>query len=76
LRDRLFQPFGARPAGRDGRTGLGLATAAAAVEAHGGHIRYEDRPGGGAWFRLEVPLPPVATAGAGTPTPVLSPRAG
>jgi two-component system OmpR family sensor kinase len=57
LRDRLFQPFGTGPAGRDGRTGLGLATAAAAVEAHGGDIRYEDRPGGGAWFTLKVPLP-------------------
>jgi len=64
LRDRLFQPFGAGPAGRDGRSGLGLATAAAAVEAHGGHIRYEDRPGGGAWFRLEVPLPVPGPVGA------------
>jgi two-component system OmpR family sensor kinase len=78
LRDRLFQPFGAGPAGRDGRTGLGLATAAAAVAAHHGHIGYQDRPGGGAWFSLEVPLPSAGTADAADATgqmPVLSPRA-
>jgi two-component system, OmpR family, sensor kinase len=66
LRDRLFQPFGAGPSARDTRTGLGLATVAAAVHAHGGSVRYEDRPGGGAWFRIEVPVsgaePPVPGA--------------
>ncbi len=74
IRDRLFQPFGARPAGRDGRTGLGLATAAAAVEAHGGRLRYEDRPSGGAQFSLEVPLPPDPVAEAAAPVPLM--RAG
>jgi two-component system OmpR family sensor kinase len=56
LRDRLFQPFAMEPAGRDDRTGLGLATAAAAAEAHAGKIGYRDRPGGGAWFQLSIPL--------------------
>jgi two-component system, OmpR family, sensor kinase len=54
---RLFVPFGAREideAGRGG-TGLGLATAAAAVHAHGGEIGYRDRPGGGAIFWFRVP---------------------
>jgi len=71
IRDRLFQPFGARPAGRDGRTGLGLATAAAAVEAHGGHLRYDERPGGGAQFRLDVPLPPEPAPEAPRPVGLL-----
>jgi two-component system, OmpR family, sensor kinase len=75
LRDRLFQPFGVGPAGRDGRTGLGLATAAAAVAAHRGHIRYEDRPGGGACFSLEVPLPSAGTADATRPMRALAPPA-
>jgi signal transduction histidine kinase len=73
LHDRLFQPFGAGPAGRDGRSGLGLATAAAAVAAHRGHIRYADRPGGGAWFSLDVPLPSAGTDDATRPMPVLAP---
>jgi len=54
---RLFVPFGARSAGEAGTggTGLGLATAAAAVRAHGGEIGYRDRPGGGAIFWFRVP---------------------
>jgi signal transduction histidine kinase len=71
IRDRLFQPFGARPAGRDGRTGLGLATAVAAVEAHDGQLRYAERPGGGAQFTLEVPLPPEPDAEPAGPVVVV-----
>ena len=55
VRAVLFVPFASRARGRSEGTGLGLATAAAAVRAHGGEIRYEDRPGGGATFRLRVP---------------------
>lgn len=68
LRDRLFQPFGAGPAGRDGRAGLGLATAAAATIAHGGRITYQDRPGGGAWFRIMLPVGMTQTAGRSSTT--------
>ncbi len=51
----LFEPFTmARPVGSPG-TGLGLATAAAAVHAHGGAIGYEERQGGGARFWFWVP---------------------
>jgi len=53
IRERLFLPFAAR-SGQD-HSGLGLATAAAAVRAHGGAIRYADRPGGGAEFAFTVP---------------------
>ncbi|SCE98942.1 sensor histidine kinase [Micromonospora mirobrigensis] len=41
-------------AGTDG-TGLGLALVSAHVAAHGGRARVEDRPGGGARFRVELP---------------------
>lgn len=53
LRQRLFLPFAAR--GEAEHSGLGLATAAAAVHAHGGAISYRDRPGGGAQFVFTVP---------------------
>lgn len=53
VRPNLFLPFAAR-SGND-HSGLGLATAAAAVRAHGGVIRYADRPGGGAEFAFTVP---------------------
>lgn len=54
FRSSLFEPFAhARPTGSPG-SGLGLATAAAAVHAHGGAIGYDERQGGGArfWFWL------------------------
>ena len=53
IRPNLFLPFAARSG--DGHSGLGLATAAAAVRAHGGAISYADRPGGGAEFAFSVP---------------------
>ncbi len=58
LQGRLFEPFAtARAEG----TGLGLAVCAAIVQAHGGTIRGEGRPDGGARFVVELRL--RATAG-------------
>ena len=55
VRPGLFLPFASPAHGRIEGTGLGLATADAAVRAHDGEIRYEDRDGGGATFRFRVP---------------------
>lgn len=44
-------------------SGLGLAIARGLVEAHGGRIRVDDRPGGGARFTFSLPLPPARRAG-------------
>ena len=60
VRADLFRPFGARRRADDGTVhGLGLAIAAAAVQAQGGAIGFEDAPGGGARFWFTVPSSPA-----------------
>jgi two-component system sensor histidine kinase KdpD len=55
-RDRIFEKFsrGRRAANITG-AGLGLSIARSLVELHGGTLRYEDAPGGGATFVVNVP---------------------
>jgi two-component system, OmpR family, sensor kinase len=56
--EQIFERFHRLDGGRSrdtGGSGLGLAIARAIVEAHGGNIHAESRPGQGATFRLELP---------------------
>lgn len=63
-RESMFELY-RRGTGPVAGSGIGLATARRAVEAHGGRIGLEDAPGGGttAWFTL-----PVEPGLAGEPT--------
>lgn len=60
----IFQMFErGRKEGTEPGVGLGLAICRAIVEAHGGTIRGETRPGGGARFAFDLPRgePPAVT---------------
>jgi signal transduction histidine kinase len=56
-RKRIFEPFYRLPGAseREGGVGLGLALVKSIAERHGGTVRCEDRPGGGASFVVELP---------------------
>jgi two-component system, NtrC family, nitrogen regulation sensor histidine kinase NtrY len=53
IRERLFDPY--VTGGKDGGTGLGLALVRQTIEAHGGGVRHEVTPGGGATFVVTLP---------------------
>ncbi|TDC78258.1 HAMP domain-containing histidine kinase [Micromonospora sp. KC606] len=63
--ERVFERFYRADAARTRRasgmtsTGLGLAIVAALVAAHHGTVEVTDTPGGGATFRVRLPLLPV-----------------
>jgi len=57
-RKRIFEPFYRLPGAseREGGVGLGLALVKSISERHGGSVRCEARPGGGASFIVELPV--------------------
>ena len=55
--DKFYRVLGTqRNAATIPGSGLGLAVSKGLVEAHGGHIWVEDRPGGGSIFRFTLPV--------------------
>ncbi len=60
-RERIFEPFYRLPGAseREGGVGLGLALVKSISQRHGGTVRCEGRPGGGASFVVELPVNPA-----------------
>ena len=61
LEHALFEPFTSGPAVRDDPSpglGLGLSIVRQVTMLHGGHVDYEQTPGGGATFRVFLPAMP------------------
>lgn len=57
LRERIFEPFERGDAlGHSPGTGIGLSLVAQFTQMHGGRVEVDDRPGGGARFRVWLPL--------------------
>ncbi len=64
-RDMIFDAFyrgSARQRGRLEGTGIGLSVVAECVQAHRGRIEILDAPGGGALFRVTLPLEQLAAS--------------
>ena len=59
--ERFYRVDKARERKRGG-AGLGLSIAKAIVEAHGGHIAADNRPRGGTWMSIRLPLAAPETA--------------
>ena len=71
IREKIFQRFWRADSSRQratGGSGLGLAIVAAIVSAHHGEIEVVETPGGGATFRVKLPLLPEGGAPAAAPS--------
>ena len=75
LREKIFQRFWRADTSRTrdtGGSGLGLAIVAGIVANHNGHVEMVETPGGGATFRVSLPLlpsePEAETLAGTTPT--------
>jgi len=75
IREKIFQRFWRADSSRTrdtGGSGLGLAIVSGIVSAHGGSVDVLDTPGGGATFRVALPLMPADLA---TPAEAAGPTA-
>src|SRR5262249_43127947 len=73
VQPKIFDPFFTTKEVGKG-TGLGLTVAYAIVQEHGGRIRLESKPKGGASFYVELPVPggklsPAPVTRSSTPAP-------
>jgi two-component system OmpR family sensor kinase len=60
--ERFYRVDASRARSQGGGSGLGLSIVTAVVTAHGGRVGVAPTPGGGATFRVELPLASVAVA--------------
>jgi two-component system OmpR family sensor kinase len=70
IREKIFQRFWRADSSRTrdtGGSGLGLAIVSGIVAAHGGSVDVDDTPGGGATFRVALPLMPADAVTAAEP---------
>ncbi|RKR75316.1 sensor histidine kinase [Frondihabitans australicus] len=78
IREKIFQRFWRADTSRTrdtGGSGLGLAIVSGIVAAHRGEVDVFDTPGGGATFRVSLPLMPEPAAPTGAPVPLPAPSA-
>jgi CheY-like chemotaxis protein len=62
IRTRVFEPFFTTKSSKGG-TGVGLSLCLNIVASHGGQIRIEDTPGGGATFIVQLPAARTSESG-------------
>jgi two-component system, OmpR family, sensor kinase len=70
IRDKIFERFWRADSSRQratGGSGLGLAIVAAIVGSHNGEVEVVETPGGGATFRVMLPLLPISPEVASAP---------
>lgn len=68
IREKIFERFWRADTSRareTGGSGLGLAIVASIVHAHQGNVAAVETPGGGATFRITLPLPQEPSVGTG-----------
>ena len=70
IREKIFERFWRADSSRQratGGSGLGLAIVAAIVASHHGQVEVVETPGGGATFRITLPLLPAREDAAAIP---------
>lgn len=71
IRDKIFQRFWRADSSRTretGGSGLGLAIVSGIIASHNGEVTVRESPGGGATFRVSLPLLPDGWTPAVVPT--------